>query len=198
MHPRGKFSNFPAESHVQHAENMHPRAKNSKNLLFSLQKLIEAPPGCRFRLGEHAPAKQNFNFPAEVHVHDSESLRPRGKFSVFLLGEHDFLLATCIREPKIQVFPPRCGFRLARTCTREPDFQFFCSANLFRGGECASASRKFKKISIFSSVDYSHSASRHCHSVTNFCTAKSIRISDGRTGFFKIIPSSVRHRDSAT
>jgi len=41
-------------------------------------------------------------------------------FFGFLVGEHDFLLATCVRVA---------------------NFQFFWSANLFRRGECASASQ---------------------------------------------------------
>jgi len=44
--PAPQIFKLPAGVQVQHAGNVHLRTENSKNLLFSSQKLIEVPPGC--------------------------------------------------------------------------------------------------------------------------------------------------------
>ena len=100
---------------------------------------------------KHAPARENFSFPAEVQVLAGLNTHPRGKIRGFLFGESVSTRGMCVRVVKNEDFCRRGGFSARRTCVRGVKFEVFWSANLFRGGECASASRKFKKSPFFPS-----------------------------------------------
>ena len=59
-----------------------------------------------------------------MQVQHAENQHPRGKIQVFPLGEHDFLLATCIREVKFEVFGGGAGFRLGEHVSAGRNFKF--------------------------------------------------------------------------
>jgi len=72
-----------------------------------------------------APANQNSIFPAEVQVQSVGNVRPRGKISVFLVGESDFLLATCTREVKFQFSRRDAGSECGECASARRNSRFF-------------------------------------------------------------------------